>query len=130
MPYLESATLVQQKAHNRRAKAITTLLKDSSASANLVHTHLSNLHTHLEGIAAAMKLPGTPVKETGHLGELLQALHEHARRMTAHPPLTGPQWKEHRRLVDRTKPSIQRASASAAKLSQQLRQMNQHWSKI
>jgi hypothetical protein len=84
----------------------------------------------LEEIAEAMALPRKPTPEAQNLGALLQALHELASQMTAHPPLTGVEWRDHQRRVNRTKPLIRRASASAQKLARQLNDMNEHWSTI
>jgi uncharacterized membrane-anchored protein len=130
MPYRVEAPAAQRRAHNSRAKTITKLLKDSSASAEALHKQLSDLHAQLEEIAAAMALPRKPAAQARNIGELLQALHERASQMTAHPPLTGAEWREHQRRVNRTKPIIRRASATAQKLAKQLDDMNEHWSTI
>jgi chromosome segregation ATPase len=130
MPSPVEAPAAQRRAHNSRAKAITKLLKDSSVSAEALHKQLSDLREQLEEIAEAMALPRKPTPEAQNLGALLQALHELASQMTAHPPLTGVEWRDHQRRVNRTKPLIRRASASAQKLARQLNDMNEHWSTI
>jgi len=99
MPSPVEAPAAQRRAHNSRAKAITKLLKDSSVSAEAPHKQLSDLHEQLEEIAEAMALPRKPTPEAQNLGALLQALHELASQMTAHPPLTGVEWRDHQRTL-------------------------------
>src|SRR5260370_8956147 len=106
MPSPVEAPAAQRRAHNSRAKAITKLLKDSPVSAEALHKQLSDLHEQLEEIGEAMALPRKPTAEAQNLGALLQALHELASQMTAHPPLTGVKWRDPHKRVNLPKPFL------------------------